>query len=287
MSELPERQVEAKATAQNSLFGCFIMIIMALVLLGSVVQLLTAKPDFKAVFLVVILAMVSLILFYQVIKGSRNQDSQRQLKLDYEDRVLMEYLGMDEAYFDNDLDHRLKRSGERGEQQVIHALSWLPPEHFTVFNHIYVSCNGRGQQFDHLVVGHNGIFHIETKNHAGRIMITPEGNWEITRTIGGKVRTEGMENPLEQVRRHEMVLEDLLSKLFPGKRNFPIQEIVVIANPKSTLKGEQHSPYLILKRDKLLDYILNFDKAGSIAPAVRGKIVRELERQNLKSNTRL
>ncbi|MDA8441796.1 MAG: nuclease-related domain-containing protein [Peptococcaceae bacterium] len=267
--------------AKNSMFGCLIMGLMLLVVLGSVAQMLTNRPNVKAILLVLVLAVVSILMFYQIIKGNDKDKSPvvRQLKLDYIDRVMMEYLGMDEAYIDENLDHRLKRSGERGEQQVTHALSWLPEADFTVFNQVYITAKGRGQQFDHLVVGHNGIFHVETKNHAGRITITPDGNWEITRTISGKQRTEGMENPLEQVRRHEIVLRDFVEELF-GRQTVPLQEIVVIANPKSTLKGEQNSSFVILKRDKLLDFIINYGVPASLKPAERRKIVTEIQRQN-------
>ncbi|HWJ03514.1 MAG TPA: nuclease-related domain-containing protein, partial [Verrucomicrobiae bacterium] len=161
--------------------------------------------------------------------------------------------------------------------------SWLPQDNYTVFNQIYVTAKGRGQQFDHLVVGSNGVFHIETKNHAGRITITPDGNWEITRTIGGKVRTEGMENPLEQVRRHEIVLKDFLDELL-GRHRVPVQEIVVIANPKTTIKGEQYSSFEILKREKLLDFILNYGKPGAISPDNRRRIANELEKRNTRTS---
>lgn len=269
---------------RNSLFGCFIMGIMLLVLLGSVVQILANRPNFKLAVLILVLGILSALLFYQVVRTSGKTQEIHHLKLDYEDRVMMEYLGMDEAFYENSLDSRLKRSGERGEQQVMHALSWLPKDQFTVFHNIYVTANGRGQQFDHLVVGQNAIFHIETKNHSGRITVTPEGNWEITRTVGGKVRTEGLESPLEQIRRHEMVLKDFIDNLL-GKHRVPLQEIVVISNPKSTIKGEQYSPFVILKREKLLDFILTFGKAGAITPANRRRIAAELEKVHTKLNS--
>jgi len=280
MSSPNEHQARpSKREEKSSLFGLFSMGIMLLVLVGSIVQLLAGRPGYKAAFLVMILAGGSLLLVFQLIRGGEKSGQVRPLKMDYEDPVMMEYLGMDDAYMDDDLDQRLKRSGERGEQQVMHALSWLPAEQFVSFNQVYVSAKGRVQQFDHLVVGHNGIFHIETKNHAGRIAVTPEGNWEITRTISGKSRTEGMESPLEQIRRHEIVLKDFLDELL-GRHKIPIQEIVVIANAKTTVKGEQNSPFVILKRDKLLDYILNYGKPGAITPDNRRRIVKALEKRS-------
>ncbi len=266
--------------AKGGLFGCFIMGIMVLMLIGGAIQILVNRANFKGVFLILVLAAISLFLIYQVVRVPNKTQQVRHLKLDYQDRVVMEYLGMEEAFYDNNLDHRLKKSGERGEQQVAHALSWLPEDKFTVFNQIFISGKGRGQQFDHLVVGHNGIFHIETKNHSGRITITPEGNWEITRTIGGKARAEGMESPLEQVRRHEIVLKDFLDDLL-GKHRVPVQEVVVIANPKTTLKGEQYSSFVVLKREKLLDYILNYGKPGAITPDNRRRIAAELDKRKV------
>ncbi|HZW83687.1 MAG TPA: nuclease-related domain-containing protein [Candidatus Deferrimicrobium sp.] len=280
MANPSEQHATSKGNKEKGgLFGCFIMGIMVLVLVGGAIQMMVTKPNFKVIFLILILAATSLLLLYQVMRTPGKTQQVRHLKLDYEDSVMMEYLGMEEAFYDDNLDHRLKKSGERGEQQVMHALSWLPEDKFTVFNQIFVSGKGRGQQFDHLVVGHNGIFHIETKNHSGRIVITAEGNWEITRTIGGKARTEGMENPLEQVRRHEIVLKDFLDELL-GKHRVQVQEIVVIANPKTTLKGEQYSQFVILKREKLLDFILNYGKPGSITPDNRRRIVAEIEKRN-------
>ncbi|HWJ03104.1 MAG TPA: hypothetical protein VNU93_05450, partial [Verrucomicrobiae bacterium] len=99
MANPSDHQTAQQGKGKISPFGCFVLGIMMLVVLGGVAQLLTAKPNFKIVFLVILLAGVSLLVLYQVIKSGSGQEN-KHLNLDYRDRVLLEYLGMDEAYLD-------------------------------------------------------------------------------------------------------------------------------------------------------------------------------------------
>lgn len=62
-------------------------------------------------------------------------------------------------------------AGTAGERKVSHYLSFLNPNKYKVYNNITAKANGRSQQVDHLVIGPNGIFHIETKNYSGRYML--------------------------------------------------------------------------------------------------------------------
>jgi hypothetical protein len=67
-----------------------------------------------------------------------------------------------------------RRGGAIGEQRVIEELARLPDE-YTLFNNIRISFGGfikhgpsntyiKSCQIDHVVLGFNGIFLIETKN---------------------------------------------------------------------------------------------------------------------------
>lgn len=93
--------------------------------------------------------------------------------------------------------------GLAGERQVADKLKQLGKE-YTVMHRHKVRAGGSVQEFDHIVIGPNGLFHIETKHWSG----------EIRFTAGGMEREEGKpgEDPTGQLYRHEYVLKELLRK---------------------------------------------------------------------------
>ncbi len=145
------------------------------------------------------------------------------------------------------------QKGKQGEKNIAYILNWLDKNKFKVFNDVKLKCNAEGipsesQQFDHLVISPNGIFNIETKNYSGDIEINQDGSW--TRVINGERR--GWESPLFQMQRHRKVLENILGK------NYPIIDIVAIANTHSNITGQKNATYHIVKADMLQYFIEQF-----------------------------
>lgn len=158
-----------------------------------------------------------------------------------------------------------KSMGNRGEEAVDYALSWLPKEYVRIPQMSVgkyeqkciliknTSFRNEKQEFDHIIVGPQGIFLVETKNFAGEIIIDEEGNWVRRKEGQGVV---GERNPIEQIRRHEKLIQSIV----PGVN---IISIMCLSHPKVVVKGASNSPVKILKSDLLCDYIESY-KADSL-----------------------
>jgi hypothetical protein len=144
-------------------------------------------------------------------------------------------------------------AGIRGEKEVAYILGWLPKQYITL-NNIYLSGPGfETQQFDHIVIGPPGVIHLETKTINGAILIDDKGDWIVLRAAQNKINREGMDSPLPQIQRHQVILQSFLKEKFPDL-SIPTHGIVVMANSRTIIEGQD--PHLtVLKKDKLNEYI--------------------------------
>lgn len=153
-----------------------------------------------------------------------------------------------------------KQKGESGEKEVEYALKWLDKK--------YIVINGKSddkghkgkillynaqfidekQEFDHIVIGKQAIFLIETKNYVGKIEIDKNGNWIRTKKDGKKF---GERNPIQQIRRHEKLMSSII-------KDIPIVSIICIANPQVIIEGVENSKVPVIKSDLLTDYIESY-----------------------------
>lgn len=150
---------------------------------------------------------------------------------------------------------RRLESGKEGEEAVAHELKFLPREYKVLHGVVVTAPEREPQEIDHLVIGPAGVFHLETKNDMGRIIVTGEGDWIIKRD---RHKVMGMKNPLAQIRRHEVVLAEFLGKAFPG-RHIPLHGVVVLARPETIVEGARNCPVPIIKLDRLHDFLIGFD----------------------------
>jgi hypothetical protein len=149
-------------------------------------------------------------------------------------------------------------AGKKGEMEIAYYLTWLN-NNYHAFNDICIYSEKYGnQQIDHLVVGPNGIFHLETKNINGTIKITDTGDWILEKKLRNQLLVEGMESPHHQIRRHELVLKDLLAQHFKPKElaKLHLEPIVAMANSRTIIEGKD--PVLeVVKKDKLVYHLEN------------------------------
>jgi hypothetical protein len=82
-------------------------------------------------------------------------------------------------------------AGLRGQNRMTEVLARLDDDYYLLNN---LSLPGRADDVDHMVVGPNGIFALETKNHRGRIFWR-EGEW-----YQAKVSRKGRPQPEEPIR---------------------------------------------------------------------------------------
>lgn len=150
-----------------------------------------------------------------------------------------------------DKNEKIIRAGIEGENNVAHNLGFLNPHEYKVFNNknIYSELYHKSQQIDHLVIGPNGIFAIETKHLNGTIVVKDSNTWEqyINRNIYNEI-----ENPTQQVMRHENILNSILPE------GTPLISIIAMGAYKTEVKNSYLCKYPIVGADKMLQYIQDY-----------------------------
>ncbi|WDL97515.1 nuclease-related domain-containing protein [Alicyclobacillus sp. ALC3] len=133
-------------------------------------------------------------------------------------------------------------AGLRGEMETARVLTRLGAQ-YRVFNRIYVYHGGRRQEFDHIVVGPNGVFHVESKNWAGVIEVSDGG---VGRSVDG-----GHHDAAEQMRRHHALLRALL---YDHGLKPPIVGILCFTNRHAQVYGH-HSAFEYVRVNELTSAI--------------------------------
>lgn len=106
--------------------------------------------------------------------------------------------------------------GDKGEAKVIQELNKMKDEQYLINNLILLGENNISHQFDHILIRHNGVFIIETKNYYGDI----KGNiddtyWTKSFMTRGKLKVEKFMNPIKQNNAHIRYLKKVLGKDIP------------------------------------------------------------------------
>lgn len=156
--------------------------------------------------------------------------------------------------------------GRAGEDAVDYVLKWLP----NCYCVIEKDCIGKysdniillknpvfsdeSQEFDHIVVGPQGIFNIETKYYSGKLFIDRTGNWNRMKKGGTDWIAE--ENPAQQLFRHHILLQSIVGD------QIPIIDVICMSHPSIIINGQENSRIPIIKKDLLADYIVSYHNAN-------------------------
>ncbi len=179
-------------------------------------------------------------------------------------------------YSDSD-DEAAKEAGRLGEERVSNELRGL--DGYTIIDgqtygreHIYIrNDSGNYNEIDHIAVGANGVFHIETKSYSGAITIMNNGNW--VRVKHNSSEVEELKNPCEQILLHEGVLRGLL-----GRRYGPaLHSIICFGNEHRdnySIKGEENSQFDIVFHADLKKYLQNCDSETTLSKDEIDEVVR-------------
>lgn len=156
--------------------------------------------------------------------------------------------------------------GLEGENLVLNYLNTLPKDYF-VFND--VNLPGKKGNIDHVVIGPNGIFTIETKNYGGKYYI--KGNQWFYYKDGEYKKINY--NPGSQVIKNTMDIKGFLKSKGIYKSIW-IESIVAFINDDFIIKGES-TKYKILAPETVPEYILNYKRRQDIE--ILKKAAEELE----------
>jgi len=111
---------------------------------------------------------------------------------------------------ENERDRGFHAAGRRGEHRVARALAENLPADYALINDAEIVLGRARAQFDHVVVGPNGVFAVETKNWRGHITGHRGSLFLRVRRDDGTARTA--RNPLPQCRRQARVLRSFLAR---------------------------------------------------------------------------
>lgn len=180
-----------------------------------------------------------------------------------------EQLREKDEYLDN------KKNGVIGEKEVEYALKWLDSSYVRIpktsegkygekcivlYNPDFID---EAQEYDHIIIGKQGVFLIETKNYAGKLIVDKYGNWRRIKKDGVE---EGERNPIQQLRRHEKLLRSIIGE------DIPIISIICMAHPKMIIEGVENCSVPLVKSDLLVEYIENY---GGKRPVLKEKAIIE------------
>ncbi len=157
------------------------------------------------------------------------------------------------------------RSGIEGEKLVNEALSILDDTYFLI-NDIKLPDNYGN--VDHIVLGKNGIFVIETKNYSGQIVCNGD-DW-IKHYEGNFLdsnRDYNTSSPSKQVKRNAVKIKQIIetSKILRKSLNIWVEGIVVFTNSNIELQLTDNT-VPILKIDELSNYIKNKKSKTNFSP---------------------
>lgn len=152
--------------------------------------------------------------------------------------------------------------GAMGEKEVEYVLKWLTDDYYVIEKDCTSKYTNRcillenqtfideSQEYDHIVVGPQGVFLIETKNYSGQLHIDHQGNW-----LRKKKREEEWLpeiNPGQQVVRHHVLMESIVGK------EVPIIDVICLAHPNIMTSGLENANIPVIKKDQLGDFIMRY-----------------------------
>jgi hypothetical protein len=133
-----------------------------------------------------------------------------------------------------------EQAGLSGERHVGQVLARELPSEYVLINGLKLP-RGAGD-IDHLVVGPSGVFLLETKTMAGRIVCEPDGTWRRTRVgRAGTPYPAYIGDPAAQAQRNILTVRDALRKRLPWlfqRTPLWIEGLVVFPHPDTQLDAE-------------------------------------------------
>jgi hypothetical protein len=152
--------------------------------------------------------------------------------------------------------YRIFNGGWEGEKQVVKLLTVKLNDDYYILNDLYLH-NGGGD-IDHIVLGPNGVFVLETKNWSGSISCSGD-EWQRP----GKRNFSG--SPSRQVKRNAAKIKQIIDDN-PNLRSLAIwvEGIVVLTNNNATL--HLNNPTVsVLKLSQVTNYISVFKSSRSLS----------------------
>jgi hypothetical protein len=156
--------------------------------------------------------------------------------------------------------------GKRGESKVTEALKSLPGD-YVVLNDVVLP-DSKGN-VDHVLIGPNGVFAIETKNYSGHVKCEEE-RWFVN---GQDIRSLS-----KQAKRNSMAVRSSIGSLFASSPASVPYVVPLLVFVSSRAKLKLFKPTLaVLKLAELVAFVRDCDTKRPITPDERRAILYHLQ----------
>ena len=153
-------------------------------------------------------------------------------------------------------DYERKEVGNKGEELVRNRLNILRDRGYLVINGPVLEANGQRVEYDHIVIGNNGVFSLETKafgaskdgKNKASLFIDKGDKW-ILRKNG---TNRELKSPTEQIHKEQ---EHLKSILHAAKERIDVKPVLVLSNSELFLKNNITLDYEVVSVNDLVDCI--------------------------------
>ena len=154
--------------------------------------------------------------------------------------------------------YRTRIMGSTGENMVTQVLkSGLSDEYYLLDDVLYINDRGNKENIDHVVLGPNGIFAIETKHYGGKVTCR-RSYWQVPFPFGRSPSTQAKGNAYWVNRAIKASGVSEASRVW-------VEPIVVFSNPDVEL--DVMDPEVeVVKLDKLVNSITSYDKGYLFSP---------------------
>jgi hypothetical protein len=150
-----------------------------------------------------------------------------------------------------------------GEDVVSHSLMHLGDEYYLISDIKFSSNSGN---IDHVILGPNGIFVLETKNYGGTVECVGD-EWTKYYDKAHYQKFYEIRSPSKQVKRNAIIIKKLIesTNILDKSINFWVDGIVVFVD--STLILRLINPTIpILRPNQLYNYIINRPTKNKFSP---------------------
>lgn len=204
------------------------------------------------------------------IKAKKLEALRRRLKINHDKTSLIE------------AEYARVLAGYRGEISLNYFLSFLPHHQYFIFHDLRLPSlqNEYFFQMDILLLSKNFFLIIEVKNLAGSVTYDPS-NQQLIQYY--KEKETVYKDPFLQVQRQKQQLYKWIEKAnIPS--SIPISTLVILSNPQTLIKENSHTSQKIIRPDRLLSKISEYEKMYR-HESLTEKEIKKLNRQFLKEHT--
>jgi hypothetical protein len=171
------------------------------------------------------------------------------------------------------------QSGVRGEETTLKILQKLPKE-YTVLTNPVILNRGITMELDFVVVGKNGVFVVESKNHRGIITgKTSKPTWkQVKHGKNDKVYEKEISNPVKQSYRQCRRMEEVFRDFDISANVFPVLYFVDNRTELKIIDDADMNVAIFSNEEQMLDYIQNTKGRETVSSNELAKIIRFFKR---------